>query len=92
MAALGIFFLGESSLILGSLGTLFFAAPVIVALWLGRVAMRSTTRGQFLTLGLGWILLAVLFLIPFVGGIAKLLVAVLGLGAVVAWAIETARS
>jgi hypothetical protein len=82
---LGTAFLAEGTLVLGFLGALFLLAPAILARWLGRAVDRTSSLGRFLAFALGWVILALLFLVPILGGLAKIVVAVLGLGSLVVW-------
>ena len=85
---LGTGVLGEGSLLFGFWGGLALAAPVVVAVWLGRSIRRSSDGSRFLSFGLGWLLLAVSSLIPIVGAVVKVLVVLLGFGALVSWALQ----
>jgi hypothetical protein len=84
--------LGEGSLLVGFWAGLALAAPVVVAAWLGKSVegkIRKSGEGsRFLSFGLGWLLLTILGLIPFLGGVVKVLVVLLGLGAVVVWVLQ----
>jgi hypothetical protein len=85
LSAVGTVFLAEASLVVGFLAVLFLVGPAIICLWLGRQASRSAPIGQYVVLLIGWVVIALLLLIPVVGGFVKAGVVVLGLGCVISW-------
>ena len=84
----GLGFLGEGSLLVGFWASLALVAPVVVAAWLGFTIRRSGEGNRFLSFGLGWLLLTILSLIPILGGLVKVLVTLLGFGALVGWLLQ----
>ena len=85
LSTLGTVFLAEASLLVGFLAVLFLVGPAIIALWSGRLASRSAPIGQYLVFLIGWVVIALLLVIPIVGGVVKAAGVVLGLGCVISW-------